>query len=159
MHSGKQCQLDLPNNVRSPMEVIIIRETHRDNWHSSSDLDATRYWRGHTVQTVPSCLSERPKRMKWGKEGQRGCPCFETSVSLLTSLCIASSCISSNWAGTHGVRGHTLGTRLGLKAWETCRRLATYIIAAKSEKHRTHVPRTNKEFTFKPHGFCAAEWL
>lgn len=74
----------------------------------------------------------------------------------LSGFCIASSCISSNWAGTHGVRGHTVGTRLGLNAWETCRRLAIYIGAAKSEKHCTHGPCTNKEFTFKPHGLCRA---
>lgn len=31
------------------------------------------------------------------------------------------------------VRGRTVGTRLGLKAWESCRYLAIYIVAAKSK--------------------------
>lgn len=41
--SGKRCQLHVPSNVGSPAEVIIIRETHRDNGLSNWDLAATLY--------------------------------------------------------------------------------------------------------------------
>lgn len=49
------------------------------------------------------------------------------------------------------VRGHTVGTRLGPKAWEMCRYLAVYIVAAKSKMLHAWLC-INKEFTFKTHG-------
>lgn len=49
------------------------------------------------------------------------------------------------------VRGRTVGTRLGLKAWETCRYLAIYIVAAKS-KYCMHVRVcTNTEIDIYTH--------